>query len=197
MTHTQAVGYARTFAHIHDELPAFHAAYLVMTLLVASMFNLGAFALLIVVHMVLDIVKYREHHQMSWKLTLEGAFRESLIDITLLSVGLVFAIYLHYSVGVSGLSGLLRAEVTVIRAVAMLVPKLKILHDLLKAIAHLHLYLEHKHDRLKRGWNQMDMTCFFFIGISLFLIAIASTVTGVDQGTINWVLGRELLPWRI
>ena len=55
MPHTLAS--ARLFAHRHDELPAFHAAYLVITVLCAALLSLGAFAALIVAHIALDYVK--------------------------------------------------------------------------------------------------------------------------------------------
>ena len=63
----------RTFAWVHDELPAFHAAYLVLTFLTAALFNFGVFALLIAAHMMLDFVKYREVHGF----TLLNTFRRS------------------------------------------------------------------------------------------------------------------------
>ena len=46
----------RHFAHEHDDQPAFHATYLVIAFLTALLFNLGAFGLLIIAHMSLDMV---------------------------------------------------------------------------------------------------------------------------------------------
>ena len=91
----------RHFAHVHDDLPAFHAGYLVLTILVASLLNLGVFGLLIIAHMALDYVKYREHHGFSWRRTMEGMVRESLVDIALLGVGVVFAVYFHHTVALA------------------------------------------------------------------------------------------------
>ena len=53
----------RRILHSHDEYPAFHAGYLVLTFLIAALFNLGMFALLISAHMMLDYIKYTELHQ--------------------------------------------------------------------------------------------------------------------------------------
>ncbi|MDA1208478.1 MAG: hypothetical protein O2904_00405 [bacterium] len=190
--------FSRRFAHFHDDMPAFHAGYLVLTFLVASLFNLGAFALLIAAHMALDFVKYREHHNYSLHDTFEGMIRESLIDITLLFVAIVFSVYLHHSVvGVASLSGLVRAEVTLVRAAALLVPKMKILHHFLKVVSHLHHYMQQTQKQISKGWGQLDKLCFLFVGISVFLIVFASAITGTDQSTINWVLMEEMIPWNI
>lgn len=187
----------RQFAHEHDDIVAFHAAFIILAFLCAGLFNLGAFALLIVAHMALDTVKYRERHSCSWRLTLEGVVRESLVDITLLLVGLVFAVYLHHSVGVASLAGLMRAELTIIRTVAMFVPKVKILHHFLKIMAHLHHYLENVHPRFRKRWTGLDHLCFYFCGISILLIVFAGSLMNVDGTIIKSILLQELLPWNI
>lgn len=186
----------RHFAHVHDDLPAFHAGYLVLTLLVASLFNLGAFALLIVAHMTLDVVKYREHHQFSVLQTWEGVVRESLVDIALLSVGVVFSVYLHHTVGLASISGLLRAEMTVVRAVAILVPKVKILHHFLKVISHLHHYMDQTHPRLSKGWSSLDKFCFGVFFISATLVLLSPVLMNVTAATVLHILEYELIPFR-
>lgn len=187
----------RRFAHEHDDMPAFHAGYLVLALLAAGLFNLGVFGLIVFAHMVLDFVKYRDHHGYGWKMTLEGVIRESLVDITLIGIGLVFSVYLHHTVGVASVSGLMRAELTVVRAVALLVPKVKILHHFLKIMAHLHLYLDHIHPRMRTGWSALDHLCFYFLGISAFLILFAAPLMHVSWDVIGDILKHELIPWHL
>lgn len=187
----------RQFAHEHDDIVAFHATFVLLAFLCAGLFNLGAFALLILAHMALDTVKYREKHACSWKHTIEGVVRESLVDITLLLVGLVFAVYLHHSVGVSSLAGLMRAELTLIRSVAMFVPKIKILHHFLKIMAHLHHYLQQVHPSLRKRWSGLDYLCFYFCGISLMLLIFAAPLMNVDAHVVQSVLMYELIPWNI
>jgi hypothetical protein len=187
----------RTFAHEHDELPAFHAGYLVLTLLAAAMFNLGTFAFLILVHMCLDIVKYREVHSLSWSDTFYGSMRESLIDVTLLSVGLVFAVYFHHTVGVAGMSGLMRAEITIVRLLGTTIPKMKILHNFLKVMAHLRHYLSTLHPEINRGWSSADKLNFFFIGIALVLLIFAPIFLHTDSVTIQKILLGEMMPFRM
>ena len=79
--------------------------------------------------MTLDYVKYREYHGYGWKLTFEGMVRESITDITLFSIGLVFSVYLHHSIAFPGISGVLRAELMLIRLFGTIIPKVKILHS--------------------------------------------------------------------
>lgn len=187
----------KRFAHAHDDLPAFHAAYLILALLAAGLFNLGAFGLIIVAHMSLDWVKYREVHSLSYKETMVGMLRESIVDITLLVVGLVFAVYLHHSVGVASVSGLMRAELSVLRTAAIMIPKVKILHHFLKIIAHLRHYLEHLHPHLREKFGGIDYLCFYFCGISLMLILFAAPLMGIPFETVQHILAEELIPWRI
>lgn len=187
----------RSFAHAHDDLPAFHAAFLVLAFLTAGLFNLGAFGLLVLAHMSLDIVKYRERHEYSWKETAEGVVRESLVDVTLLSVGLVFSVYLHHGVGVASVAGLMRAELSVLRMLAMLVPKLKVLHHFLKIVAHLHHYLEQVHPRHRTEWSGLDFLCFYFLGLCAFLILFAAPLMHVEWSLIGEILADELIPWRL
>ncbi|MFA7681918.1 MAG: hypothetical protein WCX61_02710 [Candidatus Peribacteraceae bacterium] len=187
----------RDFAHRHDDIPAFHAGYLVLTLLAAAMFSLGAFGLLIIAHMTLDLVKYREYHGYGWKLTLEGMVRESLMDVTLLMIGLVFSVYLHHSVAFPGLSGAMRAELTIIRMFGTLIPKMKILHNFLKVMAHLRHYLDHAHPHLRQHWSVIDRVCFWTISFSAFLLAFSAPILHVNYTLINSILMQELIPWMI
>ncbi|MCB9808417.1 hypothetical protein H6770_04145 [Candidatus Peribacteria bacterium] len=187
----------RHFAHEHDDIAAFHAAFLVLAFLSAGLFNLGAFGLVIIAHMSLDVVKYRERHGCTWAETTEGALRESLVDVTLLLVGLVFSVYLHHSVGVSSLAGLMHAEVAMIRSVALLVPKIKILHHFLKIVSHLHHYLEQIHPRHRAKWSGLDHLCFYFCGVSILLLVFAAPLMNVHSEVVLSILQHELVPWHL
>jgi len=187
----------RRFAHEHDDLVAFHAGYLVLAFLSAGFFNLGAFGMLVIGHMALDWVKYRERHGYSYRATIEGIVHENLVDVTLLLVGVVFSVYLHHSVGVASLSGLMRAEISIIRAAALLVPKLKILHHFLKVVSHLHHYLDQVHHQQKKGWSGLERLCFYFCGLSFLLVLFAAPLMNSDLYTVQHILLQELLPWRL
>ena len=187
----------RGFAHQHDEIPAFHAAYLILTLITAALLNLGAFAVLIALHMGLDIVKYRDRHALSWRDTMEGVLRESLIDVTLLLVGLTFSLYLHHTTALVGVSGLMRTARVIVRMFGPLIPKFKILHNMLKIMSHFHHYMQTLHPGLHRRWHTIDKFCFFFSLVCLFLILMSPSILNVSTEVVRLVLLDELIPWRI
>lgn len=188
----------RSFAHQHDNLPSFHAAYLVLTLLAAAMFNLGFFTILIAAHMVLDVYKYREHHRLPWSRVIEGVIRESIVDVTLLLFGLVIAVYLHPSVtGLSGIKGMMLAEVTVLRGIGIITPKLKILYDILKILSDVEHYLSRKHQRFGRNPVLIEYVCSFSICITLGMLIIAPTLLMISGDSYFAILITELTPWRL
>ncbi|MDD4628478.1 MAG: hypothetical protein PHE68_03745 [Candidatus Peribacteraceae bacterium] len=186
----------RRFAHEHDDLPAFHAGYLVLTVLVAALFNLGAFAVLILAHVSLDIVKYREVHQCNWRRTMEGVFHENVFDVLLLAIGFVFAVYFHHTGGIAGVSGVMRADVTIFRAFGTLIPKVEILQDFLKVTLHLSAYLRFPHSQLGSGWSQGERLCLFFLSACVILLISAPFVQGMDASDFGEIIAREVAPWR-
>ena len=189
------VSHFRAFAHNHDEIPAFHAGYLVLTLLAAALFNVGVFGALIVVHMGLDIVKYREAHGLGWGLTLRGLFRESLFDIGLLCIALVFATYLHHtSSAVDALSGLMRAEVTILRAIGTLVPKMQILQHVLAVVLCLRSYMEQLHPHLRDAWTTAEKSAMVMILLCLILLMLGPTLLGMEPVQYQRILFDELIP---
>ena len=188
----------RIFAREHDDLPAFHAAFLVLTFLAAAMLNLGFFALLIALHMVLDVVKYRDVHRLNWFKTAEGVLRESIVDVTLLSFGLVVSVYLHPSLtGLIGIKGLMLAELTVVRGVGVVAPKLKILYDSLKILYHLEVYLDRIHPRLGEKLSPVDYACAFSLTVTIGLLIIAPLALGLSTQEYFLILLEEGIPWKL
>lgn len=195
-THSFDIRYLRTFADQHDDLPAFHAAYLVLTLLAAALFNLGFFAALIALHMALDLFKYRDVHHYSWKKTIEGMVRESIIDVSLLSMGLAVSVYLHPSLPLfAGVKGLMLAEITLLRAVGVITPKLKILYDFLKIVAHVDLYLKHVHPRMGKNASMVEYVAMLSLCVSVGLLFIAPIVLMIDPAQYLSILLEEMIPW--
>jgi hypothetical protein len=186
----------RAFAGQHDDLPAFHAAYLVLTLLAAALFNLGFFAALIVLHMALDIFKYRDVHGYSWRKTAEGMVRESIVDISLLSMGLAVTVYLHPSVPLfAGVQGIMLAEITLLRAIGVITPKLKILYDFLKVIAHIDVYLRHLHPRLGKRPSIIEYVATLSLFVAIGLLLIAPLILLIDPAQYSRILVDEMIPW--
>lgn len=197
-THTHSITLAlRHFAHEHDELPAFHAGYLVLTVLAAAILNLGAFALLIAAHVSLDLVKYREVHNLSWIQTLEGTMRESLIDAFLLLVALTFSVYLHHTIGVVAISGVVRADLTVARFAGVFLPKFEILERFLGVLLHIGKHMRSIHERLGKTFTSGERLILFLIIATSILLAAAPTILGISSSSLFATLAHELIPWRI
>jgi hypothetical protein len=192
---TTLLASTRAFAHRHDELPAFHAAYLVIAVLSAALFSLGLFATLIALHMALDYVKYREVHHCTLARTLQGMTRESMRDVMLLSVGLVCAVYLHHTMGMAALSGLVRSEAVILQALGTVLPKYFILNESLLVAVHLRSYLSHQHPRMGKGWNAMEITQMLIIAASAVLLAAAAPLMHMSQAHVGGILLHELTVW--
>ena len=192
-----AVSALRAFTHRHDEMPAFHAGYMVLVFLTAALFNLGTFGLLVAAHMSLDIVKYRDLHGFSWKLTARGTTRESLIDMMLLFIGLVFAVYLHHGAGIIALSGLLRAEGTIIRALVTLIPKLEVFQHVLHIFLTTREHLMVIEPATTPGWSRLDYFCFGVIALSGVLLVFAIPLLNLEPSLFQNILTEELIPWRL
>ncbi len=195
-THTIALA-LRHFAHEHDELPAFHAGYLVLTVITAAILNLGIFALLIAAHISLDIVKYRDLHGLSWKHTFEGTLRESLLDLLLFFTALTLSVYLHHTIGIIAMSGVVRADLTVARFIGVFLPKFEILHRFLSILLHIGEHMRSLHEKLGKALVSGERLIIFLLAATLVLLCTAPAVLGISVSAFASTLARELIPWRI
>jgi len=184
----------RLFAHEHDDVPAFHATFLVCTVLAAALFNLGFFLLLIIGHMSLDFVKYREIHHFDLKTTFKAMFLESIIDISLFLLSLTVGIYLNHAYVLTALSGLLRSEATVLYAIGTIIPKVRILEDFAAVFFNFHSYLHSIHPDLQlplsriQHWSlKLTYVCLFFLGMTIIFFH------GREMTLLN-ILAHELIP---
>lgn len=187
----------RHFAHEHDDLPAFHAGYFVLTVLAAALLNLGAFVLLIAAHLSLDIVKYRDVHHFSWGRTVEGMARESLIDVFLLVTALTFSVYLHHTIGVVALSGVMRADLSVARIAGIFLPKFEILHRFLEMLLHVGEHMRTVHVRIHAALATGEKLVLFLLAATMVLLAAAPFILGISGSVYLSTLSRELIPWRM
>lgn len=184
------------FAQRHDELPAFHAAYLVLTILVAALLNLGTFGLLILAHMVLDTVKYREVHHMSWPETIRATFRENLFDHTLFVLGFLIAVYLHHSLSsLAGISGLLRSEITIARGLGTLLPKTEILQRFLHVLFHLRHHLIQIEMPIGERLTPTERFSLILIGCGILLLLLAPAILHIGSAQYLLILQEEIIPW--
>lgn len=187
----------QAFLHDHDDLPAFHAGYLVVTFLIATMLNLGAFALLIVAHMCIDYIKYTEKHELRGRKALIAMASESITDITILTLGLVLGIYLHAEAGIVAASGVLRSGAEVARMLGLAIPKLEVLRRSFIPMIH---PAAHGKELQERSLEQAQRTIhwnLYILATAFFLIAIAPLVVEIDLAMLGSIVSRELLPWRV
>ncbi|MBP9850863.1 MAG: hypothetical protein KBC47_04185 [Candidatus Peribacteraceae bacterium] len=191
---TAIVNSFRGFAHEHDEIPAFHAAFLVGTILCAAVFNLGFYLLLILGHVALDFVKYHEVHGMSWGRTLKAAALESIGDIALFLTALTFAVYLNHTYMLSAIGGLMRAELTVIKAFGTILPKIRILENICAIALNFHGYLHTQHPALDRKFTRLEKWSLRTIVVSSILLVMAILLFQVNHWDLLAILEHELIP---
>ncbi len=181
----------RVFTHKHDDIPAFHAAYLVSTFLAAAILHLGFFAILIGIHMCLDYVKYRDFYRFSLLTTFRAIFLESLVDITLLCISLTFAIYLSHDFMLAAVSGLLRSELTVLRAFGTIIPRIRILEHFLTIFMNYHEYMHTVNPALCGSFTRFQKCSLFALMLTLALLAYSPVLyLGHSDALLN-VIFRE------
>jgi len=180
MTSTYSNGPIRRFAHKHDEIPAFHAAYLVLSFLAAAILPLGFFALLIALHMALDIIKYRDIHGCSYAVTVRAVILESIVDLALLFAAAAFAVYFHHTFGMAAVSGLIRSELTIVRALGMLIPKYEILQHIVAVFMNFSTYIHDPHPHLRGRMTKGERVSGWAIGGCALAIVLAALIWDVQ-----------------
>ena len=183
----------RLFAHEHDDIPAFHAAYLVGTFLAAAIFNLGFFLVLIIAHMCLDIVKYHDFHRYGWMMTWRAVLFESIVDIALFLLALTFAVYLNHTFALAALSGVLRSELTIARAIGTIVPKIEILERTFHLYSNFRMYLYTPHPDLKKPLLRIHRWSLITVWVCLFLLGLAAVLYYKHEVDLLRVLQQELV----
>ncbi len=184
----------RSFALKHDEMPAFKAVYITLVFLIAALLNLGFFLLLILLHVVLDVLKYAQRG-LSAGATARATLRENIADLLLFSTALLFAVYLHHSAGIIALSGILQVFQTVLKAFLLLLARLGIL---------LHILPAGRREKPARPAKSIasrlraaDFFCLASFALTLLFIAAAPTLLHLSSQTFAHVLGEQLVPWRV
>jgi hypothetical protein len=187
----------RRFPLAYEDLPAFHAAYIMLVLVFAGLANLGFFAVLIVLHVLLDFIKYRFVLVFKFLRAYFGMLRESLMDITLFFLALSTYVYLNPALPtIQILSDVTQWHVTVMRGLALLLPKLTILHHLLRVVFNLPTYMRSPHPRLREPFTLLDFICIFTFLIALVLLVLAPHLLSLDAEQFRSMLADELTPWK-
>lgn len=188
----------RPFGISYDDLPAFHAAYFMLVLIFAGIFNLGFFALLIVAHIVLDFYKYRHVLRNKRISATFAVFRENVADLALFFLALSSVVYLNPSVSlIATLTGSRVTHIVIVRALAVWLPKLTILHHSLRIGFHTSEYLHTPNPRLQKSWSLTDYVYLSTIFLSFCFLAIAPVVLQLNSVEMKEILLDQLVPWKV
>ncbi len=187
----------QSFVREHDELPAFKAVYITLVFLIAALLNLGFFLLLILVHIALDVLKYRQKRLPTGKM-MRAIVREHMADLLLFSTALLFAVYLHHSAGIIALSGVMQALETVLKGMLLLFARLGILLHIFPSEAAQPSRVRVRH--ISYSTTPLTFLDYFCLGtliLTLAFIIAAPFLLHLPLSTIRHVLAEQLVPWRI
>lgn len=182
----------RVFAHEHDDIPAFHAAYLVTTFLVAAVFSLGYFAILILLHMMLDFVKYRDYFHYSLPMTIKAMILESIVDVAFFFTSLTFGVYLSHDLALSLVSGVFRSSLTLVEAFGTILPKIYIVEHSLAVIVSFQQYLYTPHVDIRSPLLKSQKIALIVIAACILLLICSGFVYQVRGVDLFEVFAREL-----
>jgi|CXWL01.1.fsa_nt_gi hypothetical protein len=187
----------RQFAFTYEDLPAFHAAYFMLILIFAGIFDLGFFGVLILVHILLDFVKYRRVLRASRMTAVSAVLRESLADIALFFLALSSIVYLHPTLpSIAAILGGKQTHVIIMRGLAVLLPKLSILHHSLRMVFNAKEYVRTPYARLQTSLSLAECIYLSTLFLSLCFLAIAPGVLGIDLTQFKEILLEQLVPWK-
>lgn len=182
---------ARWFARRHDELPAFHAAAIVLAFVIASLCTTGLFVLAITAHACLDWVKFRDVYRLSWRAAAAQAIRTNVVMATLILTGLTASMYLHPSFGLlAGLTGIALAEGSLVRGMAIVLPKFAVLRHLSGRWEA----LMGVHDPKPQAFGPVEKSFLALFVTALALLVAGPSLLHVPVSTYLLVLRVELTP---
>lgn len=188
----------RQFGFAYEDLPAFHAAYFMLTLIFAGIFNLGFFAALIVLHIALDFIKYKIYLKYTFARSLHLVIRESLVDVALFFLAVAATVYLHPTLPyIAAFTGGAETRMTIIRGLLVLLPKLTILHHTLRIIFRLPEYLKTPTLRTKRRWTTAERIFLIVLLIALAALALAPETLHATVTELQTMIQSQLVPWNI
>ncbi len=187
----------RTYVREHEHLPAFHAAYVVFVFMAAILLNAGFFALCVLAHVTLNVVKYREVRGLSWPKTVRAVVRDNVIDAVLLLFALCLTIYMHHDGGIAGVGGMLRAQATVIRGLAMTLPEMQVFGRTLTVFSHLRVHLKTLPKGVGKPLGSWERLLMGIVLGELLVLAVAPMLLGFDGAGFLELLAGQLLPWRV
>ncbi len=182
----------------YEKLPSFHAAYLMLVLVFAALCNLGFFTILVIAHISLDYLKYRVNFQYEPWEAFRGMMKESLVDVALLLLALSTFVYLNQSLPIiADLEGARVLHVTVVRALALILPKLTILHHSLRVLFHVPSYFQTPYPKLYKPFRLSDYVCIATCFIAAGLLIASPFILHISIDQLKEILLQQMIPWVI
>lgn len=187
-----------SIAKVHDDIPAFHIAYAVVTFLVAAMLSLGWFLVLIGCHACLDTIKYREIHKLSALKTLHAVLYENLFDVVLFFLALLVSVFFQSNADFVHASAFIRIEISLVRFLGIVIPKYMLLDRFVAKVLHLHAFIEHLLPaKLYTSFGIKEKVYTGFVVASCILLLVAPYILQTDASVIAAVIEHELRLWHL
>jgi|GEM_PF-1761741 hypothetical protein len=180
-------------AHNHDDWAWFRIWFAIATVTASIVLNLGVFALLVVSHMVLDVIKYRSKHNLSWYWTFAETMREGLVDIFFISLGLLLGVAFHHAVAIGGLGRVARLEVLLLNMFLRVAPRFKIAEHLLEIF----LYWKHHFEKPfipHEPLSKSEKGLLFATIATTVAIVLVPYVTDITWLSVGQTIKYELTP---
>lgn len=180
-------------AHKHDEWPLFRIWFSVLTIVASIVLNLGIFVVLVLMHMALDIVKYRTRHNLPWHWVFVETMRESLMDIFFIVLGILLGIIFHHSIAIGGLGRMAELEVLLLDLLLRVGPRIKIAEHLLEVILYWRHHFESQFVPRTPLHHSEKGLLIATLAIALGITAIP-LMTNLRYGDIAHTMAQELTP---
>lgn len=155
---------------IHDESLWFSFLYLLAAVLLSYFLNLGFFIILVLVHLTLDVAKHRIAGSSPAK-SLFYAFREGIVDVAFIFIGLAMGLYTQVAIGIGATKALFSAQsLRFIRALPRITPGKHLVSSFTTLFVHFDK--KRKPIALDRNFTTLEK---FFLGVLLFFILAVLT----------------------
>lgn len=187
----------QSLVRAHDDLPAFHAGYVVLVVLAAFLFNLGFFAALVALSIALDLQQRRASSRFRFARGARLSAREHLPDIGLLLAGLVAAVYLGSIADAASIAGALRTGLELTALLSVAAPKLLLLRRFLRRWMPFHRRFEEPRAALPRRLRATERAILFACVLGAALLTGARVMLPIDTATLVRLYAEQLVPWRI
>lgn len=174
------------------ELPSLHAGLLVMGAIVATMMNMGVFALLFAAIITLDVASARSRSE-TWSEAIRDALRDVLLDSALFVVALTVAVYFRLPPPFVDRRGLRLMLWSLSVGGAIAVPKVILLLRFVRRI----LRPTRTVAAADRALSASEIFWLFVLTVSVLLLFLAPFVLSDGWNGMMLFLRSQIAFWRL